>query len=141
MKKYLELAVSSMENLENVRYVLFLLVEVIIMIQKSSRWAVQAHDPLWTEAAIIKGLTRLPHLEDLQLTLNRTNLPQLHDHRLTSSRHAQFDHSLGQIQLDHLSGLKKISLSGNHVHYPRDMISRLAGLIAKSPQLVHLEVK
>ena len=34
-----------------------------------------------------------------------------------------------------------ISLSGNHVHLHHDIISDLAGLIAKSPQLVHLEVK
>ena len=47
----------------------------------------------------------------------------------------------GQIHLGCLSGLKKISLSGNHVHRPHDIISGLAGLIAKSPQLVHLEVK
>ena len=45
------------------------------------------------------------------------------------------------IQLDRLSGLKKISLLGNHAHHPRDIISGLAGLIAKSHQLVHLEVK
>ena len=37
--------------------------------------------------------------------------------------------------------MKKISLSGNHVDRPRDIICGLAGLIAKSPQLVHLEVK
>jgi hypothetical protein len=37
--------------------------------------------------------------------------------------------------------LKKFSLSGNHIHRPRDIISGLAGLIAKSPHLVHLEVK
>ena len=45
------------------------------------------------------------------------------------------------IQLDLLSGLKKFSLSSDHIHLPRDIISNLAGLIAKSPQLVHLEVK
>ena len=43
--------------------------------------------------------------------------------------------------MDRLSGLKKFSLSGNYVDHPRDTISSLAGLIAKSPQLVHLEVK
>ena len=37
--------------------------------------------------------------------------------------------------------MKKISLSGNHALYPLDIISGLAGLIAKSPQLVHLELK
>ena len=78
------------------------------------------------EAAVIRGLARLPHLQDLQLTLNRD---------------APFEWLAGEIQLDCLSGLKKLSLSGNHVHRPRDIISGLAGLIAKSPQLVHLEVK
>ena len=86
------------------------------------------YDPSWTEAAVIRGLTRLPQLQDLQLVLNR---------------HAPFERSVGQIQLDLLSGpgLKKVSLSGNHIHRPRDIISSLAGLIAKSPQLAHLEVK
>ena len=51
-----------------------------------------------------------------------------------------FERSVGHIQLDHLLGLKKISLSCNHVHRPRDIVSGLAGLIAKSPQLFHLEV-
>jgi hypothetical protein len=37
--------------------------------------------------------------------------------------------------------LKKLSILGNHIHYPCDIFSGLAGLIAKSPQLVHLEVK
>ena len=81
----------------------------------------QVHDPLWTEAAVIRGLTRLPRLQDLQLTLNRVAL---------------LEHSVGQIQLDRLSGLKKFSLSGNNA-----LISGLAELIAKSPQLVDLEVK
>ena len=84
------------------------------------------YDPSWTEAAVIRGLTRLPQLQDLQLILNR---------------HAPFERSVGHIQLDCLSGLKKISLSGNHIHFPPDIISGLAGLVAKSPQLVHLEVK
>ena len=48
--------------------------------------------------------------------------------------------SIGHILLDRLSRLKKISLSGHHVDHPRDVIKGLAGLIAKSPQLVHLEV-
>ena len=55
--------------------------------------------------------------------------------------YAEYDILDEHIQLDHLRGLKKISLSGNHAHYPRDIISGLAGLIAKSRQLVHLEVK
>ena len=84
------------------------------------------YDPWWTEAAVIRGLSRLPQLQDLQITLNR---------------HAPFERSVGQIQLDRLSGLKKFSLLGNHIHQPCDIISGLAGLIAKSPQLVHLEVK
>ena len=88
---------------------------------------VQVHDPPWTEAPVIRGLAKLPQLQDLQLTLNR-------DSPIESSE------SVGRI-LDCLSGLKRISLSGNHVHRPRDIISGLAGLIAKSPQLVHLEVK
>ena len=41
--------------------------------------------------------------------------------------------------MDLLLGLKKISFSGIYLH--RDTVSSLAGLIAKSPQLVHLEVK
>ena len=45
------------------------------------------------------------------------------------------------IQLDLLSGLKKFSLSGNNISFPLDITKGLAGLIAKSPQLVHLEVK
>jgi hypothetical protein len=36
--------------------------------------------------------------------------------------------------------LKKFSLSGGYVYLPRDIVSNVAGLIAKSPQLVHLEV-
>jgi hypothetical protein len=76
----------------------------------------------------MRGLSRLPRLQDFQLTLNRNGT---------------FERLMGytDIQLDRLSGLKEFSLSGNHVHLPRDIISRLAGLIAKSPQLVHLEVK
>ena len=35
MKEYLELAISSMKNLENVKYVFVLLVEVITVIRKS----------------------------------------------------------------------------------------------------------
>ena len=85
------------------------------------------YDPSWTEAAVIRGLARLPQLQDLQLTLNRDS---------------PFEwSSVGEIQLDCLSGLKKLALSGNHFHRPRDIIGGLAGLIAKSPQLVHLEVK
>ena len=54
-----------------------------------------------------------------------------------------FEHPVGHecIQLDLLSGLKKISLLGDHIHLPRDITNSLAGLIAKCPQLVHLEVK
>jgi hypothetical protein len=84
------------------------------------------YDPSWTEATVIDSLTRLSHLQDLQLILNR---------------HAVFESSPGNLQLDHLSGLKKITLSGNHIHRPPGIVSGLAGLIAKSPQLVHLEVK
>ena len=75
---------------------------------------------------VIRGLARLPQLQDLQLTLNR---------------HTPFERSVGQIQLDRLSRLKKFSLLGNHIHQPCGIISGLAGLIAKSPQLVHLELK
>ena len=92
---------------------------------RACRWAVQIYDPPWTETAIIRGLTRLPQLQDLQVILNRDTL---------------FESSVGHIQSDRLSGLKKISLSGNHVDRPRDIINGLAGLIAKSPQLVQLEV-
>jgi hypothetical protein len=35
MKNHLELAISSMKNLENVRYIFVLLVEVISVIRKS----------------------------------------------------------------------------------------------------------
>ena len=84
------------------------------------------HDPLWTEAAVIRGLTRLPQLQDLQLNLNYFT-PLWIGHKC--------------IQLNLLSGLKKLSLSSNHIHLPRDIVSSLAGLIARSPQLVHLEVK
>jgi hypothetical protein len=52
-----------------------------------------------------------------------------------------FDHSPGHLQLDHLSGLKKLSITGNYTHCPPPTISGLARLIAKSPQLVYLEVK
>ena len=92
--------------------------------ERECRWAIQVHDPSWTEAAVIRGLNRLPQLQDLQLILNRVR-PR------------------GQtcIQLDLLSGLKKFSLSGDYIFLPRDIVSSLAGLIAKSPQLVHLEVK
>ena len=76
----------------------------------------------WTDAAVIRGLTRLPQLQDLQLIFNRD---------------AQ---SIGHIQVDRLSGLKKISISCNYVHRPRDIVSGLGGLVARSPQLVHLEV-
>ena len=93
--------------------------------ERARRWAVQTYDPSWTEAAVIRGLTRLPQLQDLQLTLNRDAL---------------LESSVGNIQLDHLSKLKKISLSGCHVKSHRDIINCLAGLIAISPQLVHLEV-
>ena len=82
-------------------------------------------DPSWTGAAVIQGLTKLPQLQDLQLILNCD----------------EESSSVGQIELDRLSGLKKFSISGNHVHRHRDVISGLAGLIAKSPQLVHLEIK
>ena len=87
---------------------------------------IQVHDPSWTEAAVIRGLSKLPQLQDLQLILNRVR-----------------PRSVGQtcIQLELLSGLKKISLSGDYIFLPRDFVSSLAGLIAKSPQLVHLEVK
>ena len=71
---------------------------------------------------------RFNKLQDLQLTLNR-HVP------------IKFERSVGQIQLDLLSGLKKISLWGNHVYQLHDIISGLTGLIAKSPQLVHLEIK
>ena len=114
-----------MKNIENVRYIFVLLVEVVFVI-RACRWAVQIYDPSWTEAAVIRGLTRLSQLQDLQLTLNR---------------HAPFNRSVGQIQLDRLSGLKKISLLGNHIYKPSDIISGLAGLIAKSPHLIHLEIK
>ena len=86
----------------------------------------QIYDPSWTEAAVIRGLARLPQLQDLQLILNRNQI---------------YECSVGDIQLDRLTGLKRISLSGNHIHHPPNIISGLAGLIAKSPQLVHLEVK
>ena len=87
------------------------------------------YDPLWTEAAVIRGLTRLPQLQDLQLIL--------------SCFTPLFERWVGHkcIQLDLLSGLKKFSLSGDHIHLPRNIVSCLAGLIAKSPELVHLEVK
>ena len=98
---------------------------LLLWYEITCRWAVQKHDPSWTETAIIRGLTRLPQFQDLQVILNRDAL---------------FESSVGHIQLDRLSGLKKISLSGNHVDRPRDIINGLAGLIAKSPQLVHLEV-
>ena len=97
--------------------------------ERTCRWAVQLYDPSWTEAAVIRALTRLPQLRDLQLVLYRVEPP--------------FERSVGHtsIQLDLLSGLEKFSLSGVHIHLPRDITSSLAGLIAKSPQLVHLEVK
>ena len=61
----------------------------------------------------------------------------------TYFRDGLFERTVGHtyIQLDRLSGLKRFSLSGNHIHRPCDMIDGLAGLIANSPQLVHLEVK
>jgi len=107
VKKYLELAISSMKNLETVR------------------WTVQFYDPSWTEIAVIRGLARLPQLQDLQLLLYRD--------RPFSER---LDDGYKFIQLNLLSGLKKFSLSGR-----RDIVSGLAGLIAKCPQLVHLEIK
>ena len=72
------------------------------------------------------GLTRLPLLQDLQLILNRTKW--------------SFERSDGYkcIKLDLLSGLKKFSLSGSFL--TPDMVDSLAGLISKSPQLVHLEI-
>ena len=45
------------------------------------------------------------------------------------------------IPLDRLSGLKKISVLGNYIDRPRDIVSGLVGLIANCPQLAHLEVK
>lgn len=84
------------------------------------------YDPSWTEAVVIDGLTRLPRLQNLQLIFNR---------------HAVFERSPGNLQLDRLSGLKRFSLSGNYIHHPPGIVRGLAGLIAKSPQLVHLEVK
>ena len=104
----------------------FRLLSLIMWYERARRWAVQIYDPWWTEAVVIRGLARLPQLQDLQLTLNR---------------HTPFERSVGQIQLDRLSGLKKFSLLGNHIHQPCGIISGLAGLIAKSPQLVHLELK
>jgi hypothetical protein len=88
---------------------------------------VQTVDPLWTEAAVIHGLSRLSHLEDLQLTLNR---------------HGLSGRSPGNLRLDRLPGLKKISLFGNYGNYVNPgIMSGLSGLIAKSPQLVYLEIK
>jgi hypothetical protein len=70
----------------------------------------------WTDAAVIRGLARLPQLQDLQLILNRH-----------APFERPFEQSVGQMQLDRLSGLKKFSLSGNHVYHPRDIVSSLAG--------------
>ena len=103
----------------------FCLLRLLLLYERGCRWAAQIYDPLWTETAIIRGLTRLPQLQDLQLIINRDALSEI---------------SVGHIHLDRLSELKKISLSGNHVDRPCDITSGLAGLIAKSPQLVHLEV-
>ena len=71
----------------------------------------------WRIYERVRGLTRLPaQFQDLQLTLNR---------------HAPFNHSVGQIQLDRFSGLKKISLLGSHVYQPGDIISGLAWSTSK----------
>ena len=72
----------------------------------------------------MRGLSKLPQLQDFQLILTRIE---------------PFIENSDGIQLDLLSGLKKISLSG--IYFRRDIVNRLAGIIAKSPQLVHLEVK
>jgi hypothetical protein len=69
-------------------------------------------------------LARLPQLKNLQITLKRETL---------------FECLVGNMQLDFLSGLKKIFLLGHHVDRPLDIICGLAGLIAKTPQVVHLE--
>lgn len=83
-------------------------------------WVVNSCDPSWTQSTVIDALTGLPHLQGFRLTLHGDPFPLL--------------------QLDRLSGLKRISLSGNCTDYRSHIICGLAEAIAKSPQLTHLEV-
>jgi hypothetical protein len=70
---------------------------------------------------IMDALTGLSNIQDMQLSFFGGLLPLL--------------------QLDRLSGLKKISLSGNCNNFHSDIIDGIAEAIAKSPDLVSLEVK
>ena len=73
------------------------------------------HDESWTIAAVIRGLTRLPKLQDLHLILYLVEL--LFVSLVPCST-----------PLVRLSGLKKISVLGLDVRRHRDIISGLAGL-------------
>jgi hypothetical protein len=83
---------------------------------------IQPHDPPWTQTTVINALSSLSRLQDLQVTSICNRLLPIH------------------LELDHLSGLKKISITADYTHFTPPTISGLARLIAKSPQLVHLEV-
>ena len=88
--------------------------------ERACRWVVNSRDPSWTQTTIIDALTSLSHLQDVCLTLHYGPFPLL--------------------QLFRLSGLKKISLTGSCINYRSNIIAGLAEAIAKSPELVYLEV-
>jgi hypothetical protein len=88
------------------------------------RWDIHPDDPLWTYTTVIDALTGLSRLREFYLTIHRTCF-----------------HDPSFLQFDRLSNLQKISITGSTYETYRSVISRIAEAIAKSPQLVHLEVK
>lgn len=77
-------------------------------------------DPVWTRPTVIDSLASLPSLTEFQLKLSYN--------------------SAGNLQLNRLSGLHKLIVSGTCDNYRENVSKRLGELIAHSPQLEHLDL-
>jgi hypothetical protein len=83
-------------------------------------WAINPADPSVTQTIVMDALASLSHLQDVELNLHGNPCPLIH--------------------LDRFSALKRISVTGINTECCLHIISGLAEMIAKSPQLAHLEV-
>ena len=86
------------------------------------RWIVSSSDEQWVQDAIIDAVTDLPLLQTLQLSITY--------------------HSFSSLQLNRLSGLKRLAISV--ASYTRSgepgVLSSVADAIGQSPGLTHLEL-